>query len=391
MPSLNSRSSLAVGCSFLAVSLILASLVFFSGNSSIPFIASLSFLNVWAVGMGVQGFDSIQFNVWGYCLNVNSSPNPLCFPQPFGEIVSTKISLSPSIAFPPFNSFDAYQIVNSLPFKVNPVTFLTLLVSIVLLLVSTLCGVLAATWGERNLAWRGLSMTAVVGSILAFIGLSGGLVITLVVFAKVGSAIVDFAAFQGQGRFLVAAQQPTPALAILGAAVGTALIGAVFIYRGARIGKEVMSLADLEGPKELSTSTGTEPRMSFIAYAPNAKESKEQLRPRPAAAASLEDLKGVSSAGRVQATTSSSVVGVDNNVESNYSNTTVDRPSSHDDHSSSVAPAPQETPANAPVLYPSAETSYPTSYQPYYTQDPSAYYNNHQVQQYHQQQQQTMY
>ncbi|KAJ1554520.1 hypothetical protein HK405_004813 [Cladochytrium tenue] len=232
----NSRSSAAVAIALLLVAGVAAMFALFSGNSIIPAINSLAYLEFDATNSSTTN-TAVVLTLWGYCIT-SSSSGTSCTALPLSALVSTSLSLAaPDLAqlSSGSSSVDVAAVLGSLRQQTNTVAFLATLLAAPLLLLAAVLAAASLAWRSKDTRSRprtvleslaaAIAMLATIAAALAFAFL---LAVAMIIANAVASSSVA-------SSFSAAV---VPALFVpLGLAVLLGLAGSVAALRAAFIGR----------------------------------------------------------------------------------------------------------------------------------------------------------
>ncbi|KAI8835102.1 hypothetical protein BC829DRAFT_436961 [Chytridium lagenaria] len=151
---LNSKSSLIISIVFAALNIAASAFVFFSGYSTVRFIASIAFFVLERTDAVINTAQSGSLNVWGFCLYLDKNQNGeyQCTSLSLSKIFGGAFSLRPSITLPQRSGSEIIRIqdvINALPFQGQPIAYSTLLATMAFAAIAIVFGIVALIIKEK--------------------------------------------------------------------------------------------------------------------------------------------------------------------------------------------------------------------------------------------------
>ncbi|KAJ3207959.1 hypothetical protein HDU67_007115 [Dinochytrium kinnereticum] len=273
MPAFNSRASLIVGAVFLGLSIAAsgnlldsirhvracgsllvsdqphlhlltllavhacAAFVFFSGFSSIRFVASIAFFIIERTNPVANTAGSASLNVWGFCLYSEAGQNGdyKCTSIKLSSLFGTSFSLRPNIVLPTVSAGGVVEIkdvISALPFQGHPIAYVTLLGTIFFSAMALICGIVAVSIKGKMLKGWGIAINT--ATAMTALGLLSSLITVIATVVTTDSFVK---AIESNGSSLgVTAKWAITATALTSSAAVCSLLGAVFTTRAAMTG-----------------------------------------------------------------------------------------------------------------------------------------------------------
>ncbi|KAJ1564630.1 hypothetical protein HK405_014359 [Cladochytrium tenue] len=154
----NSRSSLTVSIVLELLAGVALFFAFFSGNSFISFINTLSYLQLDTTLTLASGETAARLTLWGFCIFTGSTAN--CTALPLSTLATTRpytaLPTPPTLTGTPLQ---LSTVIGNLPVQTNTIGFLGVLIGLGMVFISAIASVIGVTWRGGRGASRSMAKT----------------------------------------------------------------------------------------------------------------------------------------------------------------------------------------------------------------------------------------